>query len=111
MYSPESIKVIVKFETPDGKVFNNLPDALSHKPAPRYRMWRDDAELSETDDLEEAFYVYLPDADAADSFLRDSEVEGNTTEGISQAGWYHWDSNDFCYRPLSNAIGRMILTR
>jgi hypothetical protein len=109
MYKPEDIEVIVSFKTPDGKVFNNLSDALSHKPAPLYRMWRDDPELSKTDDLEEAFYVHLPNADAVENFIHDSSLEGNTTEGIDQAGWYHWDSNDFCYHTLPNALGRMIL--
>lgn len=111
MYDPKDIEAIVIFKTPDGKVFDNLPDALSHKPAPLYRMWNDDTELSETDDLEEAFYVYLPNADAVENFIHDSSVEGNSTEGIIQAGWYHWDSNDFCYHTLPDAIGRMILAQ
>ena len=109
MYKPEDIEVIVSFKTPDGKVFNNLPDALSHKPTPLYRMWNNDVEISETDDLEEAFCVYLPNADAVESFVHDSEVEGNTTEGIGQAGWYCWDSNNFCYYSLPDSLGKMIL--
>ena len=109
MYNPEDIKVIVKFETPDGKVFDNLSDALSHKPAPLYHMWRDDDGISKTDDLEEDFYVYLPNAEAVSSFIDDSNLADTTTEGIDQAGWYCWDGYNFCYRAMSNAIGRMIL--
>lgn len=109
MYSPEDIKIIVKFETPDGKVFDNLPEALSHKPAPLYQMWCDNDGIFKTDDPEEAFYVYLPNADAVESFIHDSKLADTTTEGIDRAGWYCWDGYNFCYHAMSNSIGRMIL--
>lgn len=109
MYNTKDIEVIVKFKTPDGKLFDDLSDALSHKLAPLYRMWRDDPEFSETDSVDKAFYVYLPDASAVDSFIYDSSQTGNITKGIYQAGWYYWDSDNFRYCALPNSLGRRIL--
>lgn len=110
MCNPEDIEVIVSFKTPDGKAFDNLQDALSHKPAPLYQMWcEDDGGIFKTDNPEEAFYVYLPNADAVDTFIRDSNLADTATEGIDRAGWYQWDGYNLCYHAMSNAIGRIIL--
>lgn len=107
---PNDIKVVVRFQTQDGKEFDNLEEALNHNITPSYRMWSDkDDNITETAEIEAAAYVYLPHDDAAELFKRNSEEGGMCIEGITGAGWFMWSHEDFCYLPMNEALGKLFL--
>lgn len=98
MYKVEDIKIIpyVRFQTPDGALHETLEEALEHTPAyrPEYKMWAANKldGVFETEDIEQAGFVYCPNARSADDFVDDCQSEGYTVDGIDGEGWYTWDS-------------------
>lgn len=103
MYNPEEIEIIttVQFRTPDGEIHNTLIEALNHSPAykPGYKMWAANKleGVFETDDIDQAGFVYLPNVRSMEDFINDSQAAGYTVDGIEGEGWYTWDSNNYTW--------------
>ena len=100
MYNPSEIETIVtiQFRTPDGVVHETLAEALEHTPVyrPEYKLWAANKleGIFETDDIEQAGFVYCPNARSADDFVNDCLSEGNTVDGIDGEGLYVWNWNN-----------------
>ena len=103
MYNPKEIETVVtvQYRTPDGVVHDTLEEALGHTPVyrPEYKLWaaNEFEGVFETDDIEQAGFVYCPNARSADDFINDCQSEGNTVDGIDGEGWYTWDSYHYTW--------------
>lgn len=100
MYNPNEIETIItiQYRTPDGVVYDTLAEALEHAPVyrPEYKMWVANKldGVFETEDIEQAEFIYCPNKRAVDDFISDCQSEGNTTEGIDGEGLYVWNWNN-----------------
>ena len=103
MYNPNEIETIVtvQYRTPDGVVHGTLAEALEHTPAyhPEYKMWAANKleGVFETEDIEQAVFVYCPNSRSAENFANDSHTQGCIVNGIDKPGWYTWDSNNYTW--------------
>lgn len=103
MYNPSEIETIVtvQYRTPDGVVHDSLVEALGYAPVyrPEYKMWASDKDrgVFETEDIEQAAFIYCPNNRSADDFINDCQAEGYAFEGIDGEGWYTWDSNSYTW--------------
>lgn len=103
MYKVEDIKIIpyVRFQTPDGALHDTMDKALEHTPVycPKYKLWAANKleGVFETDDIEQAGFIYCPDNCAAEDFINDSQAEGYTVDGIDGEGWYVWDEDNYAW--------------
>lgn len=103
MYNPNEIETIVtvQYRTSDGVVHDTLVEALEHTPigCPKYKMWAANKidGVFETEDVEQASFIYCPDNRSVDDFINDCQSEGNTVDGIDSKGLYTWDSNNYVW--------------
>lgn len=103
MYNPSEIETIVtvQYRTPDGVIHDTLAEALEHTPVyhPEYKLWAANKleGVFETEDIEQAGFVFCPDNRSADDFISDCESKGYTVDGIDGEGWYTWDSNNYTW--------------
>lgn len=103
MYNPNEIKTIVTVQycTPDGVLHDTLVEALEHTSVynPEYKMWAANKlkGVFETEDIEQAEFVYCPNARSAENFINDCQSEDITVDGIDSEGWYAWDSNNYTW--------------
>lgn len=103
MYNPNEIETIVtvQYRTPDGVIHDTIAEALEHTPlgCSEYKMWAANKidGVFETEDIEQAGFVYCPDSRAAEDFINDSQSGDFTVDGIDGAGWYTWDSINYIW--------------
>lgn len=103
MYNPNEIETIVtiQYRTPDGVLHETLAEALEHTPVynPEYKLWAANKlnGVFETEDIEQAGFVYCPSNRVADDFVNDCEAEGYTVDGIDGEGWHVWDGDTYAW--------------
>ena len=103
MYNPNEIETVVtvQYRTPDGVVHDTLAEALEHTPVcnPEYKMWACNKleGVLKTDDINQAEFVYCPNARSVEDFINDCLSEEVTVDGIDGEGWYTWDSNNYAW--------------
>lgn len=103
MYNPNEIETIVtvQYRTPDGVLHETLAEALEHISVyrPEYKLWAANKleGVFETEDIEQAEFIYCPNNHSAEGFINDCESMGCTVDGIDGEGWYTWDSNNYAW--------------
>lgn len=118
MYKVEDIKIIpyVRFQTPDGTLYDTMKEALAHRPPhckPRqYAMWcLSEGRYKHTDDIHEAVLVFISDCNGVAEFEKDCDWEEVSTDGVSGSGWYAWEYSERVWVWFPDHIGESLVLK
>lgn len=116
MYTVKDIKIIpyVRFQTPDGTLYDTMEEALAHRPPycrpGQYAMWRfSEGKYKLTAFPGEATLIFISDCDGVFAFERDCDWAEASTDGVSGSGWYAWEHSEESWVWIPNHIGENLV--